>query len=248
MTAHKTTFNDLVVTFAIGFTAGISPFVFMQILPSLLNSSHIFPSGNYSALIITGILVGVVSAIMFSTSLHKKDPQEIFLHALGIPAILIATVSNISTNYEANNAVQKTKTEASQQVLADDSSVIIESAALHKTVLVTPVSSPQFQFIGSAQAQDHTPSPLPGETQTRYVVYIGKYANEQQAQRALSMFSNKRFGTETYRPKNLELYEISGSQYIISYAVYNQDTDARTTYRLLRINDPELSLGIIRLQ
>jgi hypothetical protein len=62
------------------------------------------------------------------------------------------------------------------------------------------------------------------------------------------MFSNKRFGTETYRPKNLELYEISGSQYIISYAVYNQDTDARTTYRLLRINDPELSLGIIRLQ
>ena len=90
--------RNVLLTFAIGFFAAISPFLFMQLLPALLNPSlHLNPV-NYLAIILTGVLIGVITSILFANQFEKKGPQDIFFYALGIPAILIATVCFCSAN------------------------------------------------------------------------------------------------------------------------------------------------------
>jgi len=86
------------LTFSIGLIAGISPFLFMQLLPALLNPGLHLEGVNYLAIILTGALVGIITSIIFATQFEKREPQDIFFYALGIPAILIATVSNMRWN------------------------------------------------------------------------------------------------------------------------------------------------------
>lgn len=93
--------RNVLLTFTIGFIAAISPFLFMQLLPALLNPSLNLDGPNYWAILLTGILVGGIISIIFATQFEKREPQDIFFYALGIPAILVATVSNLSTEFKA---------------------------------------------------------------------------------------------------------------------------------------------------
>jgi hypothetical protein len=72
----------------------------MQLLPALLNPTQSLVLPNYLAILFTGTLVGATTAIIFAKTFDTRDPQEVFVYALGIPAILIATVSNLSTTSE----------------------------------------------------------------------------------------------------------------------------------------------------
>ena len=105
------------LTFSIGFIAGVSPFLFMQLLPALLNPSLYLNSINYWAILLTGILIGLISSIIFATQFEKREPQDIFFYALGIPAILIATVSNMSTEFKAVRQVSEVKESLTGTVL-----------------------------------------------------------------------------------------------------------------------------------
>jgi hypothetical protein len=47
--------RNVLLTFAIGFIAAISPFLFMQLLPALLNPGMHLDPPNYLAIALTGI-------------------------------------------------------------------------------------------------------------------------------------------------------------------------------------------------
>ena len=104
-------------TFIIGTIAGLSPFLFMQLLPALLNPSLRLDSPSYLAILLTGVLVGMITSIIFATKFENKEPQEVFFYALGIPAILIATVTNISTEFKAVSKVSEVKESLTSAVL-----------------------------------------------------------------------------------------------------------------------------------
>ncbi len=105
------------LTFVIGFIAAISPFLFMQLLPALLNPGMHLDPPNYLAIALTGILIGAITSILFAKQFEKKGPQDIFFYALGIPAILIATVSNLSTEFKAVHQISEVKESLSSTVL-----------------------------------------------------------------------------------------------------------------------------------
>src|SRR5262245_41388921 len=104
--------RNLMRTFFIGLVAGMAPFVFMQILPALLDTSLQFGvPQNALAILLTGGLIGLITMIIFATTFDQHGPQDVFFYALGIPALLIATVSNISTKYDkvmAQNTASET--------------------------------------------------------------------------------------------------------------------------------------------
>lgn len=129
-----------VKSFGIGFVAGISPFVFMQLLPLLLNQD-ITPGLSRStvlAILLVGILVGFISSIMLTSVLVEKGPREVFLYALGIPAVLIATVSNLSTKFAAMNQVSAAKEGLAATLL---------SPPPFDTVTFEPATAPALQRI-----------------------------------------------------------------------------------------------------
>ena len=120
MSEKTSILTSILLTFFIGLIAGIAPFLFMDLLPSLLSHNGVAPKPNYGAIIVTGVLIGTITAIIFSKSFKEKEPQDIFFYALGIPAILIATISNLNTNFSATKKVEDVKASASAEVLSID--------------------------------------------------------------------------------------------------------------------------------
>ena len=117
MVSSKNMIRSVFWTFIIGMIAGISPFLFMQLLPALLNPSLRLDSPSYLAILLTGVLVGMITSIIFATKFENKEPQDVFFYALGIPAILIATVTNISTEFKAVSKVSEVKESLTSAVL-----------------------------------------------------------------------------------------------------------------------------------
>jgi hypothetical protein len=109
--------KNILWTFIIGLIAGIAPFLFMQLLPALLNPTQLLMLPNCLAILLTGTLVGVTTAIIFAKTFDTRDPQEVFVYALGVPAILIATVSNLSTISEAKFTATRARIAASNAIL-----------------------------------------------------------------------------------------------------------------------------------
>jgi len=64
--------NNILLTFFIGFVAGIAPFLFMELLPSLLNKGVSSPGPNYWAIAVTGILIGLITSIIFAKKRNRK--------------------------------------------------------------------------------------------------------------------------------------------------------------------------------
>jgi len=138
--------RNVILTFAIGLIAGISPFLFMQLLPALLNPSLQMDSPNYLAILLTGVLVGTITSIIFATKFDSKEPQDVFFYALGIPAILIATVSNISTEFKAVNKISEVKENLTSVILNPPQPELIPG---EPKVLQPPKASPKGARFGS---------------------------------------------------------------------------------------------------
>ena len=74
MGSGPNTVRNGILTFAIGFIAAISPFLFMQLLPTLLNPGMHLDPPNYLAIALTGILIGAITSILFANQFEKKGP------------------------------------------------------------------------------------------------------------------------------------------------------------------------------
>ena len=235
------------LTFTIGFIAGVSPFLFMQLLPALLNPSlHLNPI-NYWAILLTGILIGLISSIIFATQFEKREPQDIFFYALGIPAILIATVSNMSTEFKAVRQVSEVKESLTGTVLNPPQPEVIHGQPI-------PLTPPQPATQGKnrissatawAEERKETPGILFAQA-SGYFVGIGEYTNEKAAWEDYRRYKDQKLRTELYVPKNLSVFEIRKGVFVLVYGRYSSQEEANKVFQLLRINDPGLNVRLLR--
>jgi hypothetical protein len=237
--------RNVLLTFAIGFFAAISPFLFMQLLPALLNPGMHLDPPNYLAIVLTGILIGAITSILFANQFEKKGPQDIFFYALGIPAILIATVSNLSTEFKAVRQVSEVRESLTSAVLSPPKPEVLPE-------MPKPVQPPQplkegWKSGGTAWAQERQErEPVLLAQALNYFVVIGEYRDEKAAWEDYRKWKDRRLRTELYFPKDLGVFEIRKGQYILVYSRHSSPEEANKVFQLLRINDPGLNVRILK--
>ena len=238
-------FGNVVVTFVIGLTAGISPFLFIQLLPALLSPSLPIGTFNPLAIVITGTLIGAITSIIYATTFEGSKTQDVFFHALGIPAILIATVSSLSTQFNAHNEVSQVKDTASSMIQAASPSAEILPSAPQ---LLSPSATPQqHSYLGrTAWAAEKGQGRMLVAAQRGYLLVIGEYPTKDDAWAAYRRYTNITLRTERYVPKNLGVYELGPARYVLVYGRYPSATEADKVYRLLRVNDPQVEAKLLQ--
>jgi len=247
--------KNAALTFLIGFVAGISPFLFMQLLPSVLNPEAQYLRPNYPAIAITGVLIGAITSILFARHYRKKEPQDIFFYALGIPAILIATISNISSEFNAARQIDDARQRASMTVIESSApevttiDVIPEPVQIDLTPQNNSSSGILDLFNGASSAFAEEPSTVTSAQVARgkknFLLVIGKFSTKEQALSAYRKAHELKLNTENYAPKNLDILKISDNSYLLIYSRYSSQAEANKTFRLLRINDPKLTVEIL---
>jgi hypothetical protein len=178
MESHKYAGRKVTWTLVIGFVAGVSPFLFMKLLPDMLNPGlHLDPPNDY-AIVLTGALIGAITVIIFAATFDKRDPQAVFFSALGIPAILIATVSNLSTQFSAMNEISTVKESLSSSLLSAPAPEKIEGdlKPITRSLTPSPVDGP---LIRTAWADEQPSSRQFMMEKNDFLVVIG--TNERQA-------------------------------------------------------------------
>jgi hypothetical protein len=245
MVSGQNMVRNVLLTFGIGFIAAISPFLFMQLLPALLNPGMHLDPPNYLAIALTGILIGAITSILFANQFEIKGPQDIFFYALGIPAILIATVSNLSTEFKAVRQVSEVRESLTSAVLSPPRPEVLPE-------MPKPVPPPQtikqgWNARGSAWAQGRQEGgPVLLAQALNYFVVIGEYDNEKSAWEDYKKWKEKKLRTELYFPKDLGVFEIRKGQYILVYSRNSSQEEANKVFQLLRINDPGLNVKILK--
>jgi hypothetical protein len=212
----------------------------------MLSPSQAMGPIYYVAVLVTGALIGAITAVLFAKKFHGRDPGDVFLAALGIPAVLITTVSNISTKSEALHEVNQAKVVASNAVL--NPSPAPEPASLE---VVEPPAKPKpegTRLINRAWAEERSAGVKTELVQAggAYFVVIGKYSTEVDARRALERWRGERFRTELYFPKNLRVLRAGKDGYYVSYSGPLPQDDAMKVFKVVQINDPQLSPQLLR--
>src|SRR3990172_6574386 len=242
--------NNILLTFFIGFVADIAPFLFMELLPSLLNKGVSSPGPNYLAIAVTGILIGLITSIIFAKHFKEKEPQDIFFYALGIPAILIATVINLNTDFSARKAVDEARASASVEVMGNDVQPVIKD--------FTPVEIPVNQdnakqsgfldllkFSKTVYAEEKTP-PAKEQPSSNFIVSVGEYTDKDAAIAAYKTLLSKKLNTEKYISKNPQLLQTGDNTYVLIFSRHATQEEAVKAYKLLRINDPEYNPQVLK--
>ena len=237
--------RNFILTFGIGGIAAIAPFLFMQMLPALLNPGLHMDPPNYTAIIMTGCLVGIITAIIFAAQFEKREPQDIFFYALGIPAILIATVSNLGTEYKAMSRISDVKDTLTAEVLNPSQP---ETLSETPTPLTPPPGQQQgMVFNNRAWALEKGGDrPILLAQAHGYLVAIGEYNRAKEAWDDYKKYKDKKLRTERYARKELEVFEIRKGSYVLVYGKYSSSSEANKVYQLLRINDPGLNVRILK--
>jgi hypothetical protein len=235
-------------------TAGIAPFLFMQLLPRMLNPNLYTGAINYSPIVLTGILVGVITTIIFAKTFDDKEPREIFFYALGIPAVLIATVSNIATETSALRKIDDASTQATIQVLnpVPEPAIITDKLKERKEpVVLTPPSrlSKRNSFsTNTAWASEVSweNSDLIAAAPGNYLIVIGVYKNPNEAWRYYDKYRKASLRSERYIPKRLQVLQLSENYYVLIYSRHTTRDEANKAYKVLQINDPWLDARIMK--
>jgi len=246
------------VTFVIGFIAGVAPFLCMQILPALLDPSKEIDLGrNAGVLVVFGALIGAICAIVFEKKMENGDAGEIFFKALGIPAILLATVTNLSTTYSSKQAVNEAREKASLSVLG---AIHQPQETIPNLRLVSPEKLSQVSSTLPSLKCFLLPEHAWGQGSTgggkvlllaqanRFLVIIGRYGSLDEARRALQELRAKKLSTERYWPKNVQLYELGNNLYYLSYSAPISKREATKLYELIGINDPYLAPQLVEIR
>ncbi|MBI4400274.1 MAG: hypothetical protein HY581_01410 [Nitrospirae bacterium] len=240
------TLKNIVLTFIIGLIAGISPFLFVQWVPVLLNPSLELVRPHYGAVILTGLLLGAITSIIFAKDFDNSNPKDVFFYALGIPAVLIATVSNISTKFEATQRINNAQIEASNTIL---NPVSPQAETVPLTEIPTSSQPVQKSFLSPAHAlaeQSLSGGLTTAMVAAGYVVVLGRFDSQEDAVRMLRELEQRKLKTELYFPKNLRIFKTGSSSYYVSYSTLMSQQDAEKLYKLIRINDPDLTPEILR--
>ena len=238
--------KNILWTFVIGLIAGIAPFLFMKLLPALLNPTQSLVLPNYLAILLTGVLVGATTAIIFAKTFDARDPQEVFVYALGIPAILIATVSNLSTTSEAKFTQTMARIAASNAIL-NVAPPPLEPMSLQELAPPTKPAQSGMRLVRPAWAEGGADLPtFRLVADEHYVVVIGQYSSEAEAWKAVAHLRHQRLNTELYIPKQLRVFKAGEQRYYVSYSAPVSREEAVKLFRLLRINDPQLEPQILK--
>jgi hypothetical protein len=189
---------------------------------------------------------GAITAIVFTKTFETRDPQDVFFYALGVPAVLIATVSNLSTISEAKHRATLARVEASNAIL-NVAPPPVEPMPLRQLTPSAP-PGPSGHLLGplawAKAPEDRESLRLAGEDQ--YLVVIGTYTSEAAAWRALETLRRQRLNTELYIPKHLQVFQAGTNTYYVSYTAPLSREDAVKLYRLIQVNDPRLSPQILQ--
>ena len=247
--------GNVAMTFIIGFVAGTTPFVFMKLLPMMLHPELYAVETRHlvimlAGVIMTGCIIGVITSLIFAGEFEQKDPKEIFVYALGIPAILISTVSGLMTDFNAVQRIATVQTSASAAILSST-----PAPQEIPEVITDPVEGSSTTdhgsglLLGTAWAGEARPYQVAANGSWEYIVVIGTYTDEREAKDMLEKFQHRKFKTEAYVRKRLELRRVDGKpiQYLILYNRFAQQADAQRAYGLLSINDPDLNLGLMKM-
>jgi uncharacterized membrane protein YdcZ (DUF606 family) len=246
--------KNVFVTFLIGFFAGIAPFAFTKVLPMMLHPEEFVLMKSLHVWIMTGgmlgsgIIVGIVIALMYAGTTETLTPKEVFLYALGIPAILITTVSNFTTDITARSEISVMQDTANAAISNSKVSQQDVPAATFKPVSSLSSGMKTGLLIQAAHAEDIARPIILAQNQQPYLVIIGTYTSRDEAKSAFDQFVVRKFRAETYVTKRLELLEQTGSppQYVIVYARFGAEAEATRASRYLMINDRDLKVNLIR--
>jgi NAD-dependent DNA ligase len=254
MANQRYTARNVTITFIIGFFAGATPFVFMKLLPMMLHPEiYTVEPGQLaiilSGVVLTGCVIGVITSLIFAGEFDQKEPKEVFVYALGIPAILISTVSGLMTDFNAAQKISAVQASASAAVLSASPSTQ-SIPEVNTSPALQPASTGQGHsfLLRSAWADDLPARRLVANSQSQIIVVIGTYATEKEANDAMNRFQQRKFKTEAYVQKKLELRKLDGkpAQFIVIYGSFSDQARAQRTYDLLKINDPDLNVSLMR--
>jgi len=247
MTKSIITVRSAVITFLIGAIAGVAPFLFMQLLPSMLNPTLSVNLPNYHAIIITGLLIGAITSIIFTTSFGKREPQEIFFYSLGLPAILIATVSNLGANFEVETAKEKATALVSQgNEIMIEKVLSVQTLSLSASHLEPAVTGFLDSIFSVAVASDKPDAIQIASGGPNYLIVIGEYQSAKAAWAAYNDIAARKLRSERYVQKNLSVNKLGERRFVLSFSTSHSDVDARRVYKILAINDPQFSVRIIK--
>jgi hypothetical protein len=246
--------KNVLVTFLIGFFAGIAPFAFTKVLPMMLHPDEFVLMTPLHAWIMiggmlgSGVIVGIVIALMYAGTSEPLTPKEVFLYALGIPAILITTVSNFTTDMNAKSEISLMQDTANAAISSSKAPPQNVPAATFKPVSSLSSDMKTGLLIQSAHAEEMGRPIVLAQKQQPYLVIIGTYTSRDEARSAFQQFVSRKFRAETYVAKRLELLEQAGSppQYVIVYARFGTEAEATRASRYLTINDRDLQVSLIR--
>lgn len=232
--------------FLIGIVAGSSPFLCMTYLPSLLTSGAASRTVDSVALLVVSVLVGLVTGIVFYGEVGAEHPSKIFTKALGIPALLLATVTNTASKAD----LQRAQDTATLQVLSEPAAA--EETPEAPTELSPPTESPEktssFSMTSDAWAQTATIARASASTprDARFLLVLGQYTTEKEAWAAYNRWQpTGQFATERYYPKNIKVFAAGKTTFYVCYTGPLAAPDATRLLKVIRINDPNLSPKVV---
>jgi len=243
----KSSLRCITGTFAIGLIAGVAPFVFMYLLPAMLSPEVEIVSPNYWAITLVGVLIGAITSIVFTSKFDSTEPREIFVYSLGVPAILIATATNITAVFKADRRIAEVQHDVSSAIVSPAPKP--EATDREPKQLLPPEADSAtaarvaVRWVGQRLIGHRV---YGGQPDTSYFVVIGEYTNPAQAWDDYAKFQNVKLQTERYLQKSLGVYEVQSGVYFLVFSRYTSEADAIRAYQLLKINDPQLSVRILK--
>ena len=167
----------------------------------------------------------------------------------------VFNATNFSTGVDFSKPNVSTKSEALQTMTlatAAASNAVLNPAPAPEPVSLEVVAPPQAKpqgkgLINRAWAEQGSVSRATLFAQVgAYFVVIGKYGTEREAWQALGQLSRDRLKTELYFPKSLRVLRAGTGTYYVSYSGPLTQEDAAKLFKLIRINDPNLSPDLLK--
>ena len=238
--------KSFVGAFFIGAVAGCTPFLCMTYLPLLLSPEGGLRRLNFVALWIVSAIVGLVTAIMYHRDLPSTSPKEVFIYALGIPALLIGTVSTIAQKAETLAVADRANLAISAPAPGIKQEPGIFQEAIPSSTGVSQGSWLPLVPEAWADPQSQPQAGVSPVADTGFFVVLGQFATVADATKEFNHWQHDgEFKTERYFPKHLKLYKVVSSKFYVSYTGMLTKDEALRLFKLLRINDPQLSPEIV---
>jgi hypothetical protein len=82
----------------------------------------------------------------------------------------------------------------------------------------------------------------------KYFLVIGEYYSEEDAWKEYNIVRRKRFRSDSYLNKDLNVVKINDSEYLLVYTTMESGDEAENAYKIMAINDPDINVTIYRYE